>query len=114
MGRNESDSRRGVLLRGVGSGVMSGIICVVTEPLGKGGGTGVAGEMGIGGGGEGAVGDEGGEERGGEGCGASCRGIEARSTLARLEDLKSWTACCKALASAGAVSRRTINLSRLI
>ena len=78
-----------------------------SDRTGKRGGTGAAGEMGIGGGGEGAVGDEGGE--GGGGRGASCRGIEARSTLARLEDRKSWTACCKALASAGAVSRRAIN-----
>ena len=117
VGRSESDSRRGVLLRGVGSGAVpgkSGTTYVGAEPVGKGGGTGAAGEKGSGGGGEGAVGDEGGEERGGGGCGAGCRGIEARSILARLEDLKSWTACCKALASVGALSKRAINRSRLI
>ena len=56
VGRSEPDSRRGVLLRGVGSGAvsgMSGTIYVVTEPLGKGGGTGAAGEKGSGGGGRG-------------------------------------------------------------
>ena len=44
VGRNESDSRRGVRLRGDGSGVVSGIVsgimCTEAEPLGKGGGTG--------------------------------------------------------------------------
>ena len=64
VGRHESDSRRGVLLRRVGSGVMSEIICAVTESVGKGGGTEVVGEMG-----EGTAGDERGEEREREGCG---------------------------------------------
>ena len=112
VGRSESDSRRGVLLRGVGSDAVSGVsgtIYVVTETLGKRGGTGAAGEMGSGGGGEGATEDEGGEERGGGERGVGCRRIEARSILARLEDRKSWTACCKAPASAGAMSKRAID-----
>ena len=57
VGRTESGSRRGVLLRGVGSAVVLGT-------SGNGGGTGAAGESGRGGGGEeGAVGDVGGGER---------------------------------------------------
>ena len=82
---------------------------VGAEPVGKGGGTGVAGEKGSGGGGKGAVGDVEGEKRGRGGCGAGCRGIDARSSLARLEDLKSWTTWCKAPASVGALSKRAID-----
>ena len=54
--RSESCSRRGVLLRGVGPGVVigkSGTTNAEAEPAGKGGGTGAAGENGSGGGGEG-------------------------------------------------------------
>ena len=54
VGRSGSASRRGVLLRGVGSGVVlgkSGTTYVEAEPAGKGGGTGAAGEMRSGGGG---------------------------------------------------------------
>ena len=36
VGRNESDSRRGVRLRGDGSGVVSEMMCTEAEPLGKG------------------------------------------------------------------------------
>ena len=117
VGRRESVSRRGVLLRGVGSGVGSGVVPgksgttqVVAEPTGNGGGTGAAGEMGRGGGGEeGAVGDVGGEKGGGGGCGGGYRGREERSIRARLEDLKLWTACCRAPGSLGALSKRRIN-----
>ena len=51
--RSESCSRRGVLLRDVGPGVVigkSGTTNVEAEPAGKGGGTGAAGENGSGGG----------------------------------------------------------------
>ena len=72
VGRTESGSRRGVLLRGVGSAVVlgtSGGTYVEPELTGNGGGTGAAGESGRGGGGEeGAVGDVGGEKGGGGGC----------------------------------------------
>ena len=72
VGRTESGSRRGVLLRGVGSAVVlgtSGVTYVEAELTGNGGGTGAAGESGRGGGGEeGAVGDVGGEKGGGGGC----------------------------------------------
>ena len=73
VGRTESASRRGVLLRGVGSAVVlgtSGVTYVEAHLTGNGGGTGAAGESGRGGGGEeGAVGDVGGEKGGGGGCG---------------------------------------------
>ena len=76
----------------------------MAEPTGNGGGTGAAGEMGRGGGGEeGAVGDVGGDKGGGGGCGGGCRGREERSIRARLEDLKLWTACCRAPGSLGAL-----------
>ena len=88
----------------------SGTTYVEAEPTGNGGGTEAAGEMGRGGGGEeGAVGDVGGEKGGGGGCGAGCRGMEASSIRARLEDLKLWTACCRAPGSLGALSKRSIN-----
>ena len=110
VGRRESGSRRGVLLRGVGSEVVLGkswITYVEAEPTGNGGGTGAAGERGRGGGGEeGAAGDVGGEKGGGGGCGAGCRGMEARSIRARLEDRKLWTACCRA---PGSLSKRRIS-----